>query len=638
MLSEGRLLGHYRILRHIGSGGMGDVYLAEDTRINRQVAIKVVRTEMEPYPVTTPDTAHLFHREMRAITMLDHPNILPLFDFGDEKDGSMILTYMVMPVRQEGSLVDWLQKRGTSQKLLPGEVAYFVMQAADALQHAHDHHIIHQDVKPSNFLIRSRSGTNLPDLLLMDFGIAKITTTTATASQSIRGTPAFMAPEQWEGHPQPATDQYALAIMAYLLLTGHTPFSGSMGQIMREHLLIKPQPPSRLNPTLPPTLDAVILRALAKQPDRRFPSILAFAHAFQQALQHAGGQASTVIAPQILQRVPPPLPPTVMGYRAKVEQPTPVGPAYNPYVYPPNATDANMQSPNWQMPKPPPPPVPTTDISGSHGKKSAVPLLILIALVILVIISGIAGVGLYLNRVNDANAITRASTATSQANYDATSTAQANITATAQAQVAATAQMIANNSYPSYLSGNGTLAFVDPLSQEEESKWRSSSTNSNGGACQFTEGAYHVSQQQKGYFMSCQANGTYGNFAFEVQLIITQGDCGGMVFRNDNHGHFYYFHICQNGTYKVTKYVSSSGSDAKVLHSGNRSAIKTGIGQQNKIAVVASGNTIIFYVNEQQIALEQDSSYTVGSIQLIADPSNENATDVAYSNARLWTL
>src|SRR5437764_1905071 len=216
MLSGDRHPGHYRLVRRIGSGGMGEVYLAEDTRSNRHVAIKVVRTETEPYPdpVAKQDAMRLFQREMRAITMLDHPHILPLFDFGEEKDENMVLTYMVMPYRQEGSLTDWLQKRGKSEKLTPNEVAHFIMQAADALQHAHDHHLIHQDVKPSNFLVRNRSSNVLPDLLLMDFGIAKITTATATASQSIRGTPAYMAPEQWKGQPQPATDQYALAIMA----------------------------------------------------------------------------------------------------------------------------------------------------------------------------------------------------------------------------------------------------------------------------------------------------------------------------------------------------------------------------------------------------------------------------------------
>src|SRR5437667_12711236 len=127
MLPEGRLLGHYRLVRRIGNGGMGEVYLAEDTRINRQVAIKVVRTDTEPYPhpVATKDTFHLFMLEMQAITMLDHPHILALFDFGEEKDGNSILIYMVMPYRQEGSLADWLQQRSKSEKLTQDEAAHF---------------------------------------------------------------------------------------------------------------------------------------------------------------------------------------------------------------------------------------------------------------------------------------------------------------------------------------------------------------------------------------------------------------------------------------------------------------------------------------------------------------------------------
>ena len=172
------------------------------------------------------------------------------------------------------------------------------MQAADALQHAHNHHLIHQDVKPSNFLVRERSGRVLPDLLLMDFGIAKMTTATATATQSIRGTPAFMAPEQWRGQPQPVTDQYALAVMAYLLLTGRTPFSGRMEQVMHEHFMVQPQPPSSLNPTLSPLLDAVILRALEKEPAKRFPSILEFARACQEALQAKSDQGPLSLHPR----------------------------------------------------------------------------------------------------------------------------------------------------------------------------------------------------------------------------------------------------------------------------------------------------------------------------------------------------
>jgi len=285
---EGLQLGHYRLVRLIGSGGMGEVYLAEDTRITRQVAIKVMRTEAAPYPDAnaTNEGARLFQREMQAITVLDHPHILPLIDFGEEHVNITTISYMVMPFRQEGSLTNWLQERGNADTLSPQDVAYFISQAADALQHAHDHQLIHRDVKPSNFLIRSRAGDpDHPDLLLADFGIAKFAAATTTTSQSIRGTPAYMAPEQWDGQPVPATDQYALAMMAYQLLTGNLPFQGGPSQVMRQHFTALPPSPSTLNPRISPAVDAVILRALEKKAEDRFPSVADFAQAFQAAVQ-----------------------------------------------------------------------------------------------------------------------------------------------------------------------------------------------------------------------------------------------------------------------------------------------------------------------------------------------------------------
>ena len=278
--------GRYRILRQLGSGSMGEVYLVEDTRINRQVAIKVIRSEATTYPdsSTTSDAARLFEREARAIAKLNHPNILPLFDFGEEVVNGTPLTYMVMPYCSEGSLATWLQQRGEGNLLSPIDVAHFLHQAADALQHAHDNDIIHQDVKPQNFLIRSNRNAPLPDLLLADFGIAKLTAGTSGASQAIRGTPIYMAPEQWEGHPVPASDQYALAIMIYQLLTGRPPFQGGPGQMMYQHLSVAPQLPSALNPLLNHDVDTILLRALAKRPENRFVSVSAFGKALQEAL------------------------------------------------------------------------------------------------------------------------------------------------------------------------------------------------------------------------------------------------------------------------------------------------------------------------------------------------------------------
>src|SRR5712692_5144343 len=273
---EGLHLGHYRLLRLLGSGGMGEVYLAEDARIGQQVAIKVIRAEGIAYPQSesAKEAARLFEREAKAIARLDHPNILPLYAYGEETLHDTQLTYLVMPYRKEGTLASWLRLRGRAAPLSPAEVAPLLQQAADALQHAHHQQVLHQDIKPTNFLIRVRDDQpERPDLLLSDFGIAKLTSATASASQSIRGTPTYMAPEQWDGHPVPATDQYALAIMVYDLLVGHPPFQGGPGQVMRQHYQTAPSAPSTLNPRLSPAIDAVLLRALAKQPGERFASV-----------------------------------------------------------------------------------------------------------------------------------------------------------------------------------------------------------------------------------------------------------------------------------------------------------------------------------------------------------------------------
>ncbi len=196
MSLEGQQLGRYRFQRLLGSGGMGEVYLATDATINRQVAIKVIRAEAAPYPDAnaTQEAARLFQREMKTIAALDHPHILPLYDYGESRVNEGTLTYMVMPYRPEGSLTSWLQRRGRAELLSPQEVASLVDQAASALQHAHNRQVIHQDVKPANFLIQSyEERLGRPNLLLADFGVAKFNSATSSASQTVRGTPTSMA-------------------------------------------------------------------------------------------------------------------------------------------------------------------------------------------------------------------------------------------------------------------------------------------------------------------------------------------------------------------------------------------------------------------------------------------------------------
>ena len=151
MPREGSHIGRFRLLRLLGRGGMGEVYLAEDEQLRRHVAIKVIQAD-----APDADATRLFLREARAIAMLNHPHILPLFDFGEVTIDEAILTYMVMPFCSEGTLATWMQHHRTAGLLSLHEVGSLIQQAASALQYAHTRQIVHQDVKPSNFLIRKR--------------------------------------------------------------------------------------------------------------------------------------------------------------------------------------------------------------------------------------------------------------------------------------------------------------------------------------------------------------------------------------------------------------------------------------------------------------------------------------------------
>ncbi len=300
----GTSIGGYTLVQVLGSGGMGTVYLAEDPAIGQQVAIKVVRTDPADFPDLSSATmaAERFKQEARAVASLDHLHILPLYRYGEEETSSGKRAYIIMQYRPEGSLWDWLRRRAgllSGQSLitassLPGtlngswplsleETSDYLQQAASALQYAHEHGIIHRDVKPANFLLRIDNG-NTVHLLLSDFGLAKLFSS-SSATSHILGTPTYMAPEQFDGVVGPESDQYALAVMIYYFLAGRPPFEGEPMRLMNQHLTAEPPPITRFNAAFPQGIVPVFSRALAKKPQDRYPSTAAFAEAFEQASQ-----------------------------------------------------------------------------------------------------------------------------------------------------------------------------------------------------------------------------------------------------------------------------------------------------------------------------------------------------------------
>jgi serine/threonine protein kinase len=292
---EGQEIAGYKLLRKIGQGGMGEVFLAEQIRLRRQVAIKLVHLDVKPdMPPSGAEPAEELTREAEALMALEHPHILPLYDTGRDGDTA----YLVMPYIPEGSLQDALRPGPRQQLQLPlppGEALIYLEQAAAALQYAHDRNFIHRDVKPANFLIRSLTRSNPGSgrstkrlhLFLADFGLSKFLAY-STNTTHLSGTPTYMAPEQFQGRAGPASDQYSLAILFYYLLTGDLPYRGSPVELMFHHLNDAPPSPAALVKDIPESLARVIQRGMAKTPEDRYPSVASMAEAAREALVEAG--------------------------------------------------------------------------------------------------------------------------------------------------------------------------------------------------------------------------------------------------------------------------------------------------------------------------------------------------------------
>ncbi|GHO75999.1 hypothetical protein KSD_37700 [Ktedonobacter sp. SOSP1-85] len=281
----GTILGHYRLLSELGRGGTATVYLAEDIHLQRQVAVKVFQPELQA--ANRAEFLAHFTREARVLARLDHPHILPVYEYGEQD----ICAYLVMPYMPGGSLKEYLQKH---QGQLPLEQTLaFIHQVLNALEYAHQQGLIHRDIKPGNILFK-----NEKTLMLSDFGLVKIVEHTTnkplaqdvthTNSFTIKGTPDYMAPEQIQSKPDKTSDIYALGVVLYELLTGQRPFyADDAVALMVKHLYEPPRPLHVLNSAISPELEAVVLKSLEKDPTQRFQSVAAFREALEEAI-HTG--------------------------------------------------------------------------------------------------------------------------------------------------------------------------------------------------------------------------------------------------------------------------------------------------------------------------------------------------------------
>ncbi len=263
----GYQFGNYQLTHLLGEGAFAKVYLGQHIHLGTQAAIKVLDTQL------TSDDLEKFRTEARTIARLIHPNIVRVLEFGIEDRTS----FLVMDYAPNGTL---RQRHPKGQPVPLATLVSYVKQIADALQYAHDAKLIHRDIKPENILL-GRNG----ELLLSDFGVALTTQTSRSQSiqEGIAGTVTYMAPEQLQGKPQFASDQYSLGILLYEWLCGEAPFKGLLTEIYCQHISVAP-PSLRIKvPSLPPQVEQVVLTALEKDPSRRFPSMKALSSALEQA-------------------------------------------------------------------------------------------------------------------------------------------------------------------------------------------------------------------------------------------------------------------------------------------------------------------------------------------------------------------
>jgi serine/threonine protein kinase len=632
----GEHFGNYRLTRLLGKGGFAETYLGEHTYLQTFAAVKILQAQHSPFD------QEAFFTEARTIARLKHPNIIRVLDFGVQSD----LPYLVMDYAPNGTL----RQRHPRGEMLPLPVVVpYVKQVAAALQYAHDQKIIHRDVKPENMLLGE-----VDEVLLGDFGVATIVLTTLLSQgRNVAGTIAYMAPEQLQGQPQPASDQYALGVVVYEWLTGVVPFRGTYSEVAAQHER-KPPPPLRdLGAAVPLEVEQVVLTALAKDPRQRFGSVQAFAHALEQA---SFSSASTLPMSPTFPSFPPPLaandPQANIPTETAARRPAPSQPATARRE--PNASGSHKDDgssitaasngsssarPPSATPKLTSPLVPIEQAQGTPPARASSssafsdPIVrILSGIVILLLLTSIGL--MYYGTVYRPNQLHAEAIATANRLH-----AEAIATAAARAS-----QPAPPNLYKQITSRPPDIA--DPLTQADNYGWwdapTTDTTRNAVYGCSFTQGAYYAYATPPD-FSGCPAFGTnFSNLLYQVQITIVQGTTGGLQFRcNPLTGESYNFRISTDGTYIFEKFVGSlttGGYNHVTITSGTSTAIKQGLNQTNTLAVIARGSTFYLFINGQYIKSASDTRFQSGEIALYVDTGGAGAVKAYFHNAEVWKL
>lgn len=600
---EGTTLGRYELHRRVAQGSTSEVYLGFDRRVKRRVAIKVLYGSNEPF-------VRRFEREALAIGALSHNHILPLYDFGEQSPWY----YLVMPFIEGGTLRDYLYHR---ERLPLDEAGSYLYQIASALQYAHDHDILHRDVKPSNILLR-------PDgyAYLADFGLAKakIEADAYNHSSATVGTPEYMAPEQSNGISDYRSDIYALGIILYQMLTGRVPFSAETPVgITLKHIQVPPPPPSQFNDAIPTIVESVILQALAKDPEQRYQSARAFSNAYLQALQKAIPTCSLENALALTQTdlmitISEPTEPAedaspLIKKTTKLQPP--VDPDFVLSEVPTPLFPLQMPMASWPSPN---------QLRQAH-RPSRPFLFTLISLLLLLLALPLLMFWYSIRWQAAPNSLFSLASQSSQGLLPGN---PAQATLAARARVQATAGITSE-------IGAGPILYTHDLTSPGGG-WLN-----DGQQCYFTPQGYHVYAASRALAW-CYTNApSFTNMAITVQARLSRGTIYGLIFRLQPESQsFYVLELNNTGSYR---FVRAQGSDPATwlplidwTHSG---AIINGYGQLNTLLAIMQGTQFTFYINKQLIFSNVvDNAYTSGMVGFLTGSDQESDSEAVFRN--LW--
>lgn len=502
----GQQLGNYQIVSLLGRGGFAEVYLGEHVYLKTKAAIKVLHAQL------AKDDMDGFIKEARTIANLVHPNIVRVLEFGVQDS----TPFLVLDYAPNGSLRE-RHPRGTHVPLT--NITSYVKQVAAALQYAHNEKLVHRDVKPENMLLGRYN-----DVLLSDFGIALIAQSTHyQGNQDITGTVAYMAPEQIQGQPRPASDQYSLGIVVYEWLSGDLPFHGSFTEICTQQLMVPPPSLREQVPTISPEVEQVVMTALAKDPKERFGTVQAFACALEEASRSE--QARAVETPAETRAAMQP----ALALVAPSAAPGPIRPLV------PTA-DLDVTPAKWEDLCPQPSLSASMPAQPAPRPRRNLLVFSVIGVIVLALVLGsILAVSASLNRPQAAPSTTTTPHATTPSTPRTNATATPNLAALSPQQLYATV----------VLGRQPTL--TDPLSAQNNNQWDQNATWDNNqwdnnrwgqnATCAYRNGTYQITNNATGSYQPCMARNTrlnFANFAYQVKMTILSGTGGGgLIFRSD---------------------------------------------------------------------------------------------------------